>query len=177
MGQHRILDTDRFDTLLSDLSRLANDQRHGVADHPHRVAHRGQKMFATAVPLQAVVAGDVGGGEDPCDPSHALRRPGIDVDNSCVRMRAPHQGRVQQAGHVDVLNVPGPAGHLVHCVHADLGTAQDRLLFKKPGWIAAHRRSGHLDRRNDLGVAGAPAQVALKRLHDLLWTRVWLRPQ
>ena len=130
-------------------------------------------------------------------PGRAQGLAGVDLQDAGVRDGAAQDAAVQQAGHLHVGAVDGPAGHLVHAVVAngpgadDLEARDDSQLMDhaarktktRTGRIAVisssfpcSRRScfrayvlrGGIEHRpDDLVVAGAAAQVAGQPVADL----------
>ena len=113
---------------------------------------------------------EVGGRHHPHHAGHRQRGRGIDVGDSRMSVGAAHKGQVQHAGNSDVgeiLAMPGhqPVVFLTAVTPADparcgFGVRHPSPVIPRPTVSATHARRCCLDRRDDMDVPRAAADVA-----------------
>src|SRR5215813_4650996 len=105
-----------------------------------------------------------------------LGRRRVDSLDARVSVRAAHECRVRHARKLQVIDVAAPAGD-----EAWILATLDRLPEQSlcgggshglPLLPGRHVLSGPLDRLDDVVIAGAPAEVALELVPDLVFARV-----
>ena len=126
-------------TGLRALRRAGHHQGHGGTLHLDRLSDRCQDGLVAAVVPQAILTGDVRRGDDrhhPFEPPGFLR---IERQQARVVMGAAHDPRVQRPGHPDVLNEPGPPGHLIDRIDPNGVAADDGPILDLRPLLSARR--------------------------------------
>ena len=115
-----VVDGHEFGRVLGDVARLGNHRRDRLAHVAHLadrqarpatlLEDRGRKHLRTKGESHRLErVRDVLAGGDTTHASDAERRPRVDREDPCVRVRTPHEGHVQGPGQADVVDVGCPA--------------------------------------------------------------------
>ncbi len=171
-----VLDLDQRCSLARGVSARGRDRRQRVTHVAGRLALRDEERPIPCQQSLDPLAGDVARGDDRQDAGVGRRPRGIDPEHDGARMVGEADGPVKHArdahvGHELVLPerhagaaiAPGPLPHPV---------ARRGHRRADPGLGAGPTRHGdRIDGLDDLGVAGAPAEVAGQAARDLIAAR------
>ncbi len=128
-----VLDSDQADRFLGDLARVGRDRGDPIADEQHAVPAEHRPVLQ---PAAEALAADVRAGEDR---AHAREYPGaagVDRRDARVRIRAPREGGLQRAGHVEVGGVLRRAGRLGLAVDAALRPVEQVQTVHRAATVA-----------------------------------------
>ena len=171
--QEVVIDPHSLRAASRRLARCAQDQRDRIAEHPHRSADRREEMLVARIAAQAVFARDIRRGQHAHDARKFERGRNVDAGDARVKVGAADHANVMQVRHRDVFGEKRRAADEIPAFVAFRASADNgriagrRIVAIIAAIIAAHSRGGHLDRPNDLDVAGTATEVAVERGYDL----------
>ena len=80
----------------------ASDERHGIAQHPHRVANRREEMLVEGIVAQAILARDIGSGQHPYDARDFESGRNVEAHDARVKVGTADHARVMKIRHRDI---------------------------------------------------------------------------
>ena len=178
-GQRVVVDLDRLGAVLGQRPGVGQHDGHRVAHQPHGVARQCRERREPQVGRSdrrqiGGHDGEVVGGDDGVHARHLHGGRDVDAGDAGMGERAAHEGGVQQARPLEVVDVATPPGEdagVLDPLDADAGEAGDHQpspsysVSAAVGGGQAQLRGPH-DAVDDALVARAAAEVARQRLPD-----------